>query len=185
VAIRARAPLRLGLAGGGTDVSPYCDIFGGSVLTQPSIAMRTARSSRGMNDKILMEATDLVYRTDGRAARLGAGRRLQLHKSVYNRIGARIQRRQASLLLVDHMVGCPARIRPRRIFNSGGSIVAAFAEWLRLPLGEYDIAHCAYVAEGSTSHSPAADRINMLPLSGSQPHRILCRRPGDCEPSAR
>ena len=30
--VRSKAPLRIGLAGGGSDVSPYSDLFGGAIL---------------------------------------------------------------------------------------------------------------------------------------------------------
>ena len=50
--IRSRAPLRLGLAGGGTDVSPYCDLYGGSVLNASIDKFAYTFISKRNDDKI-------------------------------------------------------------------------------------------------------------------------------------
>lgn len=148
MAIRARAPLRLGLAGGGTDVTPYCDIFGGSVLNATIDRYAHCTIEPRDDDKILMEATDLGVqeRMDALPALEPAGA-LQLHKSVYNRIVREYNDGKPLSCSLITWSDAPPGSGLGASSTLVVSIVAAFAEWLRLPLGEYDIAHCAYVAE--------------------------------------
>ena len=81
--IRSKAPLRLGLAGGGTDVSPYFDEYGGMVLNA------TIDMYAYCNDgKIIFEAADRAERFESEAnSSLPIDGYLDLHKGIYNRIG--------------------------------------------------------------------------------------------------
>src|SRR5512146_2068222 len=87
VSIRARAPLRLGLAGGGTDVSPYCDLYGGAVLNATIDRYAHCTIEPRHDGKICLEALDLeLHESLDAAPILAPEGPLQLHKSVYNRI---------------------------------------------------------------------------------------------------
>ena len=59
--IRSKAPLRIGLAGGGSDVSPYSDLHGGAILnaTISMYAYATIEPLEG--DKIIFHAIDMHY----------------------------------------------------------------------------------------------------------------------------
>ncbi|MCX7715402.1 MAG: dehydrogenase, partial [Clostridia bacterium] len=87
--IRSRAPLRLGLAGGGTDLSPYCDEYGGVVLnaTINMFAYCTIETLDG--EFITFEAKDMgVKVTVNKNDEIAPGEidsELKLHLGVYRR----------------------------------------------------------------------------------------------------
>ena len=54
--VRARAPLRLGLAGGGTDVAPYCDLHGGFVMNAAIDKHAHATIDASPDGMLLLEA---------------------------------------------------------------------------------------------------------------------------------
>ena len=85
--IRSKAPLRIGLAGGGTDVSPYSDLYGGKVLNA-TINLYARVSIEPLNNgKIILNSVDMgeIQELES-AAELELDGHLEILKGVYNRI---------------------------------------------------------------------------------------------------
>ncbi len=85
--VRSRAPLRLGLAGGGTDVSPYCDELGGAVLNV-TIDMYAYTIIEPTDDgMVTFKASDIDGLFEARAEdAMEVAYPLILHRAVYRRI---------------------------------------------------------------------------------------------------
>jgi D-glycero-alpha-D-manno-heptose-7-phosphate kinase len=145
--IRSKAPLRLGLAGGGSDVSPYCDIYGGCVLnaTIDLYAYCTLRPTN--NNEILIYSIDRdeKYVTKSQD-KLPIDDHLDLHKGVYNRIIKEFNLNPLSFELYTYS-DAPAGSGLGSSSTVVVAILQAFVEWLNLPLGDYDIAQLAYDIE--------------------------------------
>lgn len=145
--IRSKAPLRLGLAGGGTDVSPYADLYGGSILNA-TIDMFAHTTIIPRNDgKIHLEALDMgVSESLDSQELLEPSGKLALLKGVYNRIVRDYVKKPLSFELYTS-VDAPPGSGLGSSSTLVVSIIGAFVEWCQLPLGEYDIAHLAYEIE--------------------------------------
>jgi D-glycero-alpha-D-manno-heptose-7-phosphate kinase len=146
--IRSKAPLRLGLAGGGTDVSPYCDEFGGCVLNATIDMHAYCNIEETRNNKVHFIALDCMEQfTDVSKEYYEIDEILQLHKGVYNRIVRDFHDNQPLSLKMTTYSDVPAGSGLGSSSTMVVAIIKAYTEWLNLPLGEYDIANLAYEVE--------------------------------------
>jgi D-glycero-alpha-D-manno-heptose-7-phosphate kinase len=144
---RSKAPLRIGLAGGGTDVSPYSDLYGGAILNATLSLYAHATIEPIEEKQIILHAIDqkeeeCMECTD----ELPIQGKLMLLKGVYNRV-QRDYGVPAKNFRLSTFVDAPAGSGLGTSSTLVVAIVGAFVEMLRLPLGEYDIAHYAYEIE--------------------------------------
>jgi len=146
--IRARAPLRLGLAGGGTDVSPYCDTYGGYVLN--ATIDRYAYAVIKMLDEPVVRfvATDQQFeKVKALQDPLELNGKLDLHKAVYNYMVKQHNSGQPIPLELSTFCDAPVGSGLGSSSTLVVAMIKAFVELLNLPLDDYAIAHLAYKIE--------------------------------------
>jgi D-glycero-alpha-D-manno-heptose-7-phosphate kinase len=145
--IRARAPLRLGLAGGGTDVSPYCDTYGGYVLNA-TIDRYAYAVIRTTDSHVRFAATDQNRElTHELSDNLPLRGELDLHTAVYNAIIQRYNGGRPLPLELITFCDAPAGSGLGSSSTLVVVMIRAFAELLNLPLDDYEIAQLAFQVE--------------------------------------
>ena len=158
--IRSKAPLRLGLAGGGSDVSPYSNQYGGLILNATINLYAYCTIEETDNGKIELIAADIQKRLLFDFSKsLPIDGHLDLIKGVYNRLVKDYNLKALSFRITTFSDAPPGS----GLGSSSTMVVAivkAFTEWLNLPLGEYEIARIAYDVE----------RIDLALSGGKQDH---------------
>lgn len=145
--VRSKAPFRLGLAGGGTDVSPYSDTFGGAILNAtvnlyahttliPTDNGKIILRAAHLNQEIVLDSTE-VLEINGE---------LDLQKGVYNRIVKSFSKKPLSFELTTKM-DVPSGSGLGTSSTVVVSLLGAFIEWLKLDLSPYEIARLAFEIE--------------------------------------
>jgi len=146
--VRARAPLRLGLAGGGTDVSPFCDNHGGYVLNATIDRYAYAVIRELEEPLVRFHATDQqVEVVEPLILPLKLDGGLALHRAVYNEMMLHYNKGVALPVALSTFCDAPVGSGLGSSSTLVVAMIRAFAELLNLPLDDYTIARLAYRIE--------------------------------------
>ncbi len=146
---RARAPLRLGLAGGGTDLRSYFLNYGGAVLNVTIDRFAFTTILPRDDGKVVFEADDIASAEERDPAMPAADCRLALHRGVYDRFIDHHNDGRIVPMTIKTTVDAP----PGSGLGSSSALVVSIAAAMRavleLPLGSYEIAELAHTVERS------------------------------------
>jgi D-glycero-alpha-D-manno-heptose-7-phosphate kinase len=151
--IRSKAPLRLGLAGGGTDISTYYSVYGGYILNATVDMYAYCTLEPADNGKILFNAADLGIAEEYNADMPPkSSKRLPLHLGIYNRILSDFNQGRPLSFIMTTYSDAPSGSGLGSSSTMVVAIIKAYVEWMNIPLGEYDIASLAYKIEREDLH---------------------------------
>ncbi|MFL1780513.1 putative glycosyl kinase/dehydrogenase [Candidatus Hepatincolaceae symbiont of Richtersius coronifer] len=148
--IRSKAPLRLGLAGGGTDLPSFFENYNGGCVLNIALSLCAYCTLRPTNDnKIRFIAQDInvIFESDIVDFIEPIGD-LRLHKAAYNRI---VKYYNKGLPIGSFELSTYSEVPSGSGLGSSSTIMVAiinaYKELLGLPFGEYDLAELSYNIE--------------------------------------
>ena len=147
--IRSRAPLRIGIAGGGTDLESYSNKFGGAVLNA-TIGMYAYCTIIPTNDnKIVIHSYDNKndIEVESTPELPLDGENLILHRGIYNRIVKDYNGGKPLSFIMSTSNDAPVGSGLGTSSTMVVAILEAFNRWLGLGLNDYQKAQLAYEIE--------------------------------------
>ncbi|MEE0194988.1 MAG: dehydrogenase [Phocaeicola massiliensis] len=145
--VRSKAPLRLGLAGGGSDVSPYSDLYGGLILNATINLYTYCTIEETNDDRITIDSNDAhCHENYPVSNHLEIDGKASLIKGVYNRVVSDFGLIPRSFKITTYN-DAPAGSGLGTSSAMVVCILKAFIEWKSLPLGDYETSRLAYEIE--------------------------------------
>ena len=145
---RARAPLRLGLGGGGTDITPFCEEYGSYVINATIDLYAHAILEETNNNKITINAVDLdIHIILESKPMLNINNEPKLHLGVYNKIIKTFNNNKELSFNLTTYADAPVGSGLGTSSTMVVCLIKVFSEWLNLSLGDYEIAKLAFEIE--------------------------------------
>ena len=146
--IRSRAPLRIGIAGGGTDLASYSEMHGGAVFNStismyayctitPTDDGKITLCAPDRNQTVVMDSVPFIKVEEP----------LILHKGVYNRIVRDYNGGKSLSFKISTSVDAPIGSGLGGSSTLTVAILEAFSKWLLLNFTDYEKARLAYEIE--------------------------------------